>query len=300
MRLKDKDAVSKYLRQFLKSSAYLGYTTGIDMGQVTQVFRRIYKHPSAAGMPQLLDFLTTLTLSNAYFKDFDAKSRLFVEQAIDLVEENFTGTSHRTALRKDENNKDEEFKLFFFNQIPSERKAYNKILRKNLPKWEQNYIAGGKEDYFKNDSESSSDVEDIADKVRLELDSAVNPSLNRKLSEAIRGEELDDVEGSAYNISEEEDGEIQPAAPQDGEKKSYDRKASGETIHHDFEYDKFRKKKYKQLDKKEKHLLLYSNVNQKNFVDINSQDVAKAWTILFHFKGKSIESMIFEEFNSIV
>ena len=45
---------------------------------------------------------------------------------------------------------------------------------------------------------------------------------------------------------------------------------------------------------------MYSNVNQKNFVDINREDVAKAWTILFHFKGKSIESMIFEEFNSIV
>ena len=46
-------------------------------------------------------------------------------------------------------------------------------------------------------------------------------------------------------------------------------------------------------------MLLYSNVNTLDFVDINTMDVAKAWTILFHFRGKSIESMLFEEFNSI-
>ena len=52
-------------------------------------------------MSQLLDFLTVLAISNAYFKDFDPKSQLFVEAAIDLVEENFTGTSQTTAMRKD-------------------------------------------------------------------------------------------------------------------------------------------------------------------------------------------------------
>ena len=54
------------------------------------------------------------------------------------------------------------------------------------------------------------------------------------------------------------------------------------------------------MDKKNKHLFLYSNVNSKKFVDINREDIAKAWNILFHFKGKSIESLIFEDFNSIV
>lgn len=55
-----------------------------------------------------------------------------------------------------------------------------------------------------------------------------------------------------------------------------------------------------QLAKQDNHLLLYSNVNILDFVDINSSNVAKAWTILFHFRGKSVESMLFEEFNSIV
>ena len=60
-----------------------------------------------------------------------------------------------------------------------------------------------------------------------------------------------------------------------------------------------RNQKLAQMAKRENHLLLYSNVNQLDFMDINESDVAKAWTILFHFRGKSIESMLFEEFNSI-
>lgn len=44
---------------------------------------------------------------------------------------------------------------------------------------------------------------------------------------------------------------------------------------------------------------MYSNVNQLNFVDINLLPEAKAWTILFHFRSKSLQSMLFEEFNSV-
>lgn len=44
---------------------------------------------------------------------------------------------------------------------------------------------------------------------------------------------------------------------------------------------------------------MYSNVNQLNFVDINHLAEAKAWTILFHFRNKSTQSMLFEEFNSV-
>ena len=199
MRLADKGSVAKYLRQFLKSSAYFGYTDGIDMEQVTQVFRRIYKQPSAAGMSQLLDFLITLAVSNAYFKDFDPKSRLFVEAALDLVEENFTGTSHRTALRKNDQNQDEEFKLFYFNQMPSERKTYNKILQKNLPKWEQNYIQGGRQDYFKHDDESSEE-EAIEDAEEFE-EAAILVEQAK-----IVDEDLEDVE-EVEDITEEEDDE---------------------------------------------------------------------------------------------
>ena len=53
------------------------------------------------------------------------------------------------------------------------------------------------------------------------------------------------------------------------------------------------------MAKKDNHLLLYSNVNTLDFADINAYALAKAWTVLFHFRGKSTESMLYEEFNSI-
>lgn len=58
------------------------------------------------------------------------------------------------------------------------------------------------------------------------------------------------------------------------------------------------------LDKKSKHLLLFSNINQLNFVDINrsadqSSDIAKAWAVLFHFRSKSFDSILYDQFESI-
>ena len=102
--------------------------------------RRIYKAPSACSINQLLDFLTTLAVSNAYYKDFDPKSRSFVEEALNIVEENFTGTSHTTAMSTGEQNSAEEFKLSYFNPVPSDKRFYNKILQKELPTWERKII----------------------------------------------------------------------------------------------------------------------------------------------------------------
>ena len=82
-------------------------------------------------------------------------------------------------------------------------------------------------------------------------------------------------------------------------KKSYDRKASS-SKDEEFDYDMFKRKQVEKMDNRNKHLLLYSNVNSQNFVDINKEVNARAWNILFHFKGKSLDSLIFEEFNSIV
>ena len=84
------------------------------------------------------------------------------------------------------------------------------------------------------------------------------------------------------------------------EKRIYDYRAGDRNTSFDEQhYFKMRNQKLAQMAKRENHLLLYSNVNQLDFMDINESDVAKAWTILFHFRGKSIESMLFEEFNSI-
>lgn len=46
-------------------------------------------------------------------------------------------------------------------------------------------------------------------------------------------------------------------------------------------------------------MLLFSNINQLNFVDINQNDLAKAWAVLFHFRSKTFDSIIYDEFESI-
>ena len=49
-----------------------------------------------------------LAVSNSFYKDFDDKSRLFIDSALDLVEARFTGISHITIERfKDINDKAE-------------------------------------------------------------------------------------------------------------------------------------------------------------------------------------------------
>lgn len=42
--MKDKDKVANYMKEFLHSCAYLGYSN-FDISKLTQVFRRIYKKP---------------------------------------------------------------------------------------------------------------------------------------------------------------------------------------------------------------------------------------------------------------
>ena len=101
-----------------------------------------------------------------------------------------------------------------------------------------------------------------------------------------------------------DDDEIQMAGPDasigENRKRIYDRGASERGSPFDEQhYFKVRSQKLARMAKKDNHLLLYSNVNTLDFVDINSNSIAKAWTTLFHFRGKSIESMLFEEFNSI-
>lgn len=99
MRMKDKEVVAMYLNQFLASSAYFGYTKNVNMEQVTQVFRRIYKHPKECDINNLLNYLVTLAVSNTYYGDFDEKSKIFVEAALDIVEDRFTGVEYVTCKK---------------------------------------------------------------------------------------------------------------------------------------------------------------------------------------------------------
>lgn len=78
MKMKDRDRVMEYMKEFIHCCATLGYTN-FDVAKLTQVFRRIYKTPDQVPINLLLDYCVVLALSNAYYKDFDAKSVEFVE-----------------------------------------------------------------------------------------------------------------------------------------------------------------------------------------------------------------------------
>jgi hypothetical protein len=71
------------------------------------------------------------------------------------------------------------------------------------------------------------------------------------------------------------------------EKKIYERKASESLYSEELEFHHIRKNKLLDLDKKSKHLLLFSNINQLNFVDVNHSENVKAWAVLYHFYSKT-------------
>ena len=52
-------------------------------------------------------------------------------------------------------------------------------------------------------------------------------------------------------------------------RKVYERAGTESSYEEDAEYLNLRNKKLANLDKRDKHLLMYSNINQLNYVDIN-------------------------------
>lgn len=84
-------------------------------------------------------------------------------------------------------------------------------------------------------------------------------------------EDIDADLHAAVHLQHKKDAE---AAAKEGkhvmkERKIYERKASESLYSEELEFHQFRKKKLQDLDKKSKHLLLFSNINQLNFVDVN-------------------------------
>ena len=129
--MKDKDLVAKYMNHFLECSAYFGYTKDVNMVQVTQVYRRIYKMPRECKIDDLLNFLVVLALSNTYYGDFDDKSKAFIQGALDIIEDQFTGVEYVHARRpadvKDKSmTTDNKIKLSYFKQMTTPVKTYNK------------------------------------------------------------------------------------------------------------------------------------------------------------------------------
>jgi len=132
--MKDKDMVRGYLKQFIASTAYFGFTENINIKQMVQVYRRVHKTPADVPTDELLNFLVTLAISNTYYKDFDDKSAKFVEHAINIIEEQFTGTRNVMVKRPSDSTTsgsagggtEEDLKLIYFKQITTDNKSYDK------------------------------------------------------------------------------------------------------------------------------------------------------------------------------
>ena len=103
--------------------------------------RRIYKDPINVETDLLLDFMVILAISNTRYQDYDIKSNEFVERALNLISEQFTGTKNVKVKGK---------KLYLFNQIPSSQKSYNKILDINSQAFDSDQAHEGKRqrEYF--------------------------------------------------------------------------------------------------------------------------------------------------------
>ena len=146
-------------------------------------------------MDQLLDFLVMLAISNTFYRDFDEKSRLFIDAALDLVDSSFTGTSYIMADRfKDVTEKQTEsgeplldsFKLPFFKQIPTLPKTYNKQLVRNTPDEQVEEAAKAKEKLFGEDDDeiaSSDSEEDASDDAAVAEETKTGTGSTRKVYE---------------------------------------------------------------------------------------------------------------------
>jgi len=121
-------------------SSYLGYTD-FDIAATATLLRRLYKEPENMPMEELLDFLVVLALSDSYYKQYEEKTKKFVEQALELVEEEFQGTLTANVKIRNEQNKLEDFEFKYFKSVQTDDKLYNKtLIPVELKQNEDNYL----------------------------------------------------------------------------------------------------------------------------------------------------------------
>ena len=118
------------MEKFIKSIAYVGHTEGIDIEQMTQVVRRVFKTPQNMDKDFLLNFLLTLAVDNANYAGYDMKSKRFVDECLDFVEEQFAGTIKFNVKvpSLEPEGKPRVIQMFRLKPMESNPSAYNKTL----------------------------------------------------------------------------------------------------------------------------------------------------------------------------
>ena len=120
-------------------------------------------------------------------------------------------------------------------------------------------------------------------------------------------EPIDDEEAAERDPDALTETEAGTSTDEDGKLtdkvKSYDvraRESRASRFSEEFAYQNSRKKQLSQMDKRQRHLLLFTNFDQLNFTNINKSELVKAWALLYHFRSHSTDSNLHQEFNSIV
>ena len=115
--------------------------------------------------------------------------------------------------------------------------------------------------------------------------------------------QFDDGQDADSSVIEGPEAELADVQGSGGPIKSYDRRAKERQFsrfNEEWAYLNSKKTKLANMDKKEKHLYLFTNFDQLNQTDINKSQEVKVWAVLYHFRNKSQDSQIFEEFSSTV
>lgn len=82
--------------------------------------------------------------------------------------------------------------------------------------------------------------------------------------------------------------------------KSYDRKFKEDITTEDIKLAIFRRKRITELSSKARHLFIFSDINTNVYNNISYNDYAKAWSVLYTFRNKSLESALYDEVECIV
>ena len=104
-------------------------------------------------------------------------------------------------------------------------------------------------------------------------------------------------EDEAYGTVEDDE-----SSDEENEDKNYDMKSREARYSHfseEFAYQNSRKKEISAMDHKQRHLLLFTNFDQLNFININKSNIVKAWALLYHFRNVEVSTNLGQEFHSI-
>ena len=93
--MKNKQQLKEYLSNFIRSSSKLGYAN-FDMRKMIMAMRLLYPDPKQLDKELTLDFLILLSISDTYYKSMDKRSVAYVEEMLDIVEDNLSAkqTAH--------------------------------------------------------------------------------------------------------------------------------------------------------------------------------------------------------------